>query len=327
MAVAVKNSTEAQARASFDVGPLTSLLGALYVLGSFAVVFYGVPALWTTTLGGPISATLGSFFSGALKLVAMLAAAAGLSVLGGRLLGSHPAPGVRGGIFFWIAGIFAAIVLSQFVSAILASNESTAAVAPWSIVAGIGLLLGLTRVPFSRGGQKMLVQFEEQGWLTTAPYKKTQGLKVRRATLLGILTIVGCGIYSLLNHHTLEFGLPDRNNWVLWLPGGTGLILLPDVRFTVPILLTLGSLWFAYRVVNYPAFADFLIATEAEINKVSWTTRRKLVQDTIVVLTTVVLMTAFIFFVDIAWGWGLSKIGVLQVPDAKEKQKLEKTDW
>ena len=52
-------------------------------------------------------------------------------------------------------------------------------------------------------------------------------------------------------------------------------------------------LWRAWRgMVNFPAFADFLIATEAEMNKVSWTTRKRLVQDTIVVLTTVVLMTA-----------------------------------
>ena len=32
---------------------------------------------------------------------------------------------------------------------------------------------------------------------------------------------------------------------------------------------------------------DFLIATEAEMNKVSWTTRKRLVKDTIVVLVTV----------------------------------------
>ncbi len=34
------------------------------------------------------------------------------------------------------------------------------------------------------------------------------------------------------------------------------------------------ALWLAWRVVNVPSFADFLIATEAELNKVSWTTRR-----------------------------------------------------
>ena len=30
------------------------------------------------------------------------------------------------------------------------------------------------------------------------------------------------------------------------------------------------------------------------------------------VLVTVFLLTAFLFFVDMAWAWGLTKIGVLQ---------------
>ena len=41
------------------------------------------------------------------------------------------------------------------------------------------------------------------------------------------------------------------------------------------------------------------IATEAEINKVSWTTRKRLIQDTTVVLVTVFLFTLFLFVVDI----------------------------
>src|SRR5262249_54998756 len=49
--------------------------------------------------------------------------------------------------------------------------------------------------------------------------------------------------------------------------------LLPAVRFTVPLLLLFLTIWLAWRVVNLPNFGDFLIATEAELNKVSWTTR------------------------------------------------------
>jgi len=77
----------------------------------------------------------------------------------------------------------------------------------------------------------------------------------------------------------------------------------------------------AWRVVNWPVFADFLIATEAELNKVSWTTRKRLVQDTIVVLMTLVLMAVFLFVVDVAWGRILSwrPIGVLQVSDQKQE--------
>ena len=63
-----------------------------------------------------------------------------------------------------------------------------------------------------------------------------------------------------------------------------GVTYLPDLQFTVPLILIAATLWFAWRAVNYPTFGDFLIATEAEINKVSWT-REALIRDTIVVLT------------------------------------------
>jgi len=97
--------------------------------------------------------------------------------------------------------------------------------------------------------------------------------------------------------------------------------ILPAAKFTVPLLLFALTLWFGWRVVNMPVFADFLIATEAELNKVSWTTRKRLVQDTIVVLMTLVLMAVFLFVVDVAWGRILSwrPIGGLQVSDQKQE--------
>jgi len=75
--------------------------------------------------------------------------------------------------------------------------------------------------------------------------------------------------------------------------------LLPHVRYTVPLLLLALTLWLAWRLVNYPPFGDFLIATEAELNKVSWTTRKRLFQDTIVVLVTLALMAGFLLIVDL----------------------------
>ncbi len=91
------------------------------------------------------------------------------------------------------------------------------------------------------------------------------------------------------------------------------------------------ALWLAWRVVNMPTFADFLIATEAELNKVSWTTQRRLAQDTVVVLATVVLMAVFLFTTDYFWKTVLSwkPIGVLHIPEdaGKTKEKLENKKW
>jgi preprotein translocase SecE subunit len=98
----------------------------------------------------------------------------------------------------------------------------------------------------------------------------------------------------------------------------------------MPIVLAAGAVWVSWRAVNWPTFADFLIATEAEINKVSWTTRKRLVQDTIVVLVAVFLMTAFLFVVDILWIKVLTNpwVQVLQVDIKSEFQRQqEKTQW
>jgi preprotein translocase SecE subunit len=109
------------------------------------------------------------------------------------------------------------------------------------------------------------------------------------------------------------------------------LTLLPSVQFTVPLLLLGASLWLAWRIVNVPAFADFLIATEAEMNKVSWTTQRRLVQDTIVVLVTVVLMAFYLFSMDMVWKHVLSwkPIGVLVIPEDQPETttNVEQRPW
>jgi preprotein translocase SecE subunit len=109
------------------------------------------------------------------------------------------------------------------------------------------------------------------------------------------------------------------------------LTLLPSIQFTIPLLLLAGAMWLAWRIVNMPTFADFLIATEAELNKVSWTTQRRLVQDTIVVLLTVVLMAAFLFTMDQVWRVALSwkPIGVLQIPEDQSETNtgVEQKPW
>lgn len=156
-----------------------------------------------------------------------------------------------------------------------------------------------------------------------------QGLRVRRATMLGVILLFGAGIYSLYNHGTL---VTADSNWSVRLPFTSYVLpLLPDIKFTVPLLLAAAGLWLAFRVVNLPVFADFLIATEAELNKVSWPTRKSVVQDTIVVLSTVFLLTIFLFTVDLAWGWILSRepVGVLRVqPQENDQNKKlpESTD-
>jgi preprotein translocase subunit SecE len=83
-------------------------------------------------------------------------------------------------------------------------------------------------------------------------------------------------------------------------------------RFGFPALVAAGLGWLIFRIVHFPPFAEFLIATEAEMNKVSWTNKEDLIRFTSVVLTTVVIMALFLFLVDTLWTFLLRFIGVLQ---------------
>ena len=62
------------------------------------------------------------------------------------------------------------------------------------------------------------------------------------------------------------------------------------------------GLWASYRVVNLPAFADFLIAVEAEMNKVSWPTRPELFRASMVVLILIFALAFILFGVRLSFG-------------------------
>ena len=326
MAVAVKNAPETAVPRAVNRLAVVSLLGVLYVLGSIGIVFYAVPALWAAIVGDALGRV--GFINQSLLLLVMLAAAVGLGFLGARLAGPEMPRGARAGIAGGVAALLLIALVTVGVGHLLESwlgaDKAMLGLAVMAVL-GISLLFWLVRSYFRSSFESLLVQIEEQGWLTLGPYKKNQGQRVRRGTMLGVLAIAGCGIYTLIQHRTLEFG---GHHWVLALPfsGGHGFMLLRDVRFTIPIVLTLASLWFAYRLVNFPAFADFLIATEAELNKVSWASRKRLMQDTIVVLTTVVLLTIFIFLADMVWFTALKWAGVINIPDRPQAERVE-VDW
>jgi preprotein translocase SecE subunit len=332
MAVAVKNPTEAGAQSPFDRLAITSLVGLAYIVGSIGIVFYLIPGIWHS-----VPEIINPFVTGTLMIVVMLAAGFGLGYLGLRLAGFELVHGLRAGMFVAGAGSASILATTWIIGRILESalGNWPAAAPIGGIVtaaAGLAMLFFAVRWFLRPDTEDILMTIEDQGWFSMTGYKKSQGQRVRRGTMLGIIALAVCGIWTLHSHNTLAYGVDDgTNNWYvsipfssLWNPDGVDyrLNLLRDVRFTVPILFAAVALWFAYRVVNFPSFADFLIATEAELNKVSWTSRKRLVQDTIVVLTTVVLMTIFLFVVDILWGLLLSRVGVLQSGSGdKDQQK------
>ena len=141
------------------------------------------------------------------------------------------------------------------------------------------------------------------------------------------LLIGGTGIVSLNFAGTLP------ENWVLDLPfeSPSSITLMPDAQRYIPWILALLTWWVAWRAVNLPVFAEFLIATEAEMNKVSWTPKRRLAQDTVVVLMTTLILTLFLLVVDLFWGWLLSRniVGVLPSKSTGQEQggAAERVRW
>ena len=317
MATAVETRSEPKApnaQASLFAG---SVAGAVYVVASLAVVFYAVRHLWAQYL----APELGSFgaVSDGLRILVQVAVAVGLVVFGRSLAGSNPPKGLRGGIFLVISFACAIFFIGRAIGLASESQPGTLVCVTLLTVVAVRLLIG-------ERGARWMMRVEEAGWLHTNTYKKALGQKVRRLTILGILLVVGSGVYALVSQGVLP------HDWTLKLPfTDTVVTLLPDAKITVPMLLLGLGLWFAWRMVNTPSFGEFLIATEAEMNKVSWSTRRQLTQDTIVVLITTIFMALFLLVVDVFWGWLLSRntIGVLPGKSTNQDKgsKIQEAKW
>lgn len=86
------------------------------------------------------------------------------------------------------------------------------------------------------------------------------------------------------------------------------------VRTLVPVavLIVLGVLIF--RLVGQSrTVVDFLIATEGEMKKVNWSTRREVFGATRVVIVTVLALGFILFFVDVFFIGFFEAIGVLRI--------------
>jgi preprotein translocase subunit SecE len=126
-------------------------------------------------------------------------------------------------------------------------------------------------------------------------YKPNQGRLVRQLTCLAIWIVVALGCWRL------NVWL-DSANWfrdtVSWL------------NLAIPATLVLVGGWVGYRLVNWPKFADFLIAVEAEMAKVSWPSKTELIRASIVVIFTIFFLASILFMFDVVWQWIFVKVGV-----------------
>ncbi|MBT3279160.1 MAG: preprotein translocase subunit SecE [Phycisphaerales bacterium] len=114
-------------------------------------------------------------------------------------------------------------------------------------------------------------------------YKRNQGKYTRGVTAAIVMVMALWLCWSLKNTLLSSVGAGQSGTYI---------------AFGVPLAVfaLLGLL--VYRILNRQKSADFLIATENEMKKVSWSSKKEVIGSTKVVVVTTFLMAGMLFLVD-----------------------------
>jgi len=130
-------------------------------------------------------------------------------------------------------------------------------------------------------------------------YKPEQGRMVRTGSFLGVGVLVLWGAYYL--YQRLEVFEGDQF-WNLL------------VTYGIPLLAAVVAGAVAWLVVyGRRSSGDFIIATEGEMKKVSWSSKREIIGATRVVIFFTVLLAAALFGIDLLFQTFFRWIHVLKV--------------
>jgi len=118
-----------------------------------------------------------------------------------------------------------------------------------------------------------------------------------------LLTAVGAGVLVLV----VVAWLTDEIGAAM--AGSPNLIYIQAITAVVVILVSAGILFW---VMNWPRVVDFLIATEAEMKKVNWPSRRQVVISTWIVICGTFLMALILLGADVMFSWLAQKTHILE---------------
>jgi len=111
-------------------------------------------------------------------------------------------------------------------------------------------------------------------------YKKGQGKYTRLCSAFGAAIIVGLGCLQLYK----KLGGADLGLWV---------------KTMVPAGLFVVAGFLIFWLVNKVSIADFLIASEGEMKKVSWSSRKEIAVSTFIVIMVVIFMAVLLGVTDL----------------------------
>jgi preprotein translocase subunit SecE len=121
-------------------------------------------------------------------------------------------------------------------------------------------------------------------------YKRGQAANTRLGTAFGVFIVVVYGCFILYQKLAT-----------------TGNILIQTL---VPLGLCAIAGGLIAWIVNKPSVADFLIASEGEVKKVSWSTRKELTASTTVVIFVMLAIAFLLAVVDFCFVWFFQIIGL-----------------
>jgi len=173
---------------------------------------------------------------------------------------------------------------------------------------------------------------------STRLYKNSQGRFVRRFTMIGIIIVIAWGavrflqtnagpsmmrgIAWLISSVLSLFGTPvlsrselkelaDANEVVSWLTRLPYYVDSMAALYVVGGVIALMGIWLAFRIVNMPRPAEFLIAVEAEMVKVSWPNNKEVYVTTIVVIVVMMIFCVLLAIYDLIWHYLFHFFGVI----------------
>jgi len=113
-------------------------------------------------------------------------------------------------------------------------------------------------------------------------YKRGQGKYTRLCSAFAAAIIAGAGCWQLFKR--LQAG--DMTLWV---------------ETMVPAGLFVAFALLIFWLINKPAVADFMIAAEGEMKKVSWSSRQEIAVSTFIVIVVVILMAMLLGVTDVGF--------------------------
>ncbi len=140
-------------------------------------------------------------------------------------------------------------------------------------------------------------------------YKKGQGYWTRMGTVAAV-SVIGLLTANFLYS---EFDGFSAQPWLGKLLRNTHL-QEPRGAYLVVVIFSLAYAAIAYHVMNKASHVDFLIATDSEMKKVNWTTKKELMGSTKVVIWFMFVMAVMLFFYDLFFQMVFYLLGVLKTP-------------